>query len=99
MAIDRAKKIDGGSGFSPIWFADETAAQKDGTRLLRQIEENKNNKWIDKYLVEVRFQGLPGQIVRGALFVESVARLKVLDNIAVGWIEKILQRFLVDFVG
>ena len=50
MVIDRAKSIDGGKAFSAIWKAYETAAQKDGNRLLRQIEENKNSRWVDKYL-------------------------------------------------
>jgi predicted esterase len=50
LVIERAKKIGGGAEFSTIWKAYETAAQKDGDRLLRQIEENKNSKWIDKYL-------------------------------------------------
>jgi predicted esterase len=50
IVIDRAKAIDGGEKFSAIWMAYENAARKDGDRLKRQIEENKNSRWVDKYI-------------------------------------------------
>ena len=50
QVIERAKAIDAGKAFSKIWQAYEKAAQRDGTRLLKKIDANKDNKWVDKYL-------------------------------------------------
>jgi hypothetical protein len=49
-AIARAKAIKAGSEFSPVWKALEEAARKDAAGLLKKIEANKNNKWVDDYL-------------------------------------------------
>ena len=50
QVIERAKAIDAGKAFSKIWKAYEKAAQRDGTRLLKKIDANKDNEWVDKYL-------------------------------------------------
>jgi predicted esterase len=49
-AISRAKAIKAGSEFSPVWKSLEEAARKGAAGLLKKIEANKNNKWVDDYL-------------------------------------------------
>jgi predicted esterase len=49
-AITRAKAIDAGKAFSPIWRQYEDAAKKDSARVLSAIQANKNGKWIDDFL-------------------------------------------------
>jgi len=50
QVIERAKAIEGGPAFSAMFQAYEAAAKSGGERLLKQIEENKNGKWIKRYL-------------------------------------------------
>jgi predicted esterase len=50
MVIERAEAIEGGKDFAKIWSAFEAAAQKSGKSLLKKIEANESNKWVDKYL-------------------------------------------------
>ncbi|MDP1562622.1 MAG: hypothetical protein Q8M16_14690 [Pirellulaceae bacterium] len=48
-AVSRAKEIDGGPEFGEIWQKLQEAAKKDAAKLLKEIERNANNKWVDKY--------------------------------------------------
>jgi predicted esterase len=49
-SIARAKEIKAGPLFSPIWRQYEEAAKKDAAKLLKDIERNKDSKWVDDYL-------------------------------------------------
>lgn len=50
IILDRAKTIKGGKVFFKIMRPYETAAKKDGEKLLKAIQANNDGTWIDKYL-------------------------------------------------